>query len=85
MIKTNSLTKVNFSQVCRECKSYYQTYKVDINRYYNENGKSIIKMKELYEKFSYICLMCGLLNILNFNEICNEETVIFFKKKSKGN
>ena len=83
MIKTNSLTKVNFSQVCRECKSYYQTYKVDINRYYNENGKSIIKTKELYEKFSYICLMCGLLNILNFNEICNEETVIFLRKRAK--
>ena len=83
MIKTNRYTKVNFSQVCRECKSYYQTFKVDINKVYDENGKCCIKTKELYERFSFICSICGLLNILNFNQICKEETVFFLRKRAK--
>ena len=74
-------TNVNFTQVCHDCKSYYQTFKIDIDKYYDEGGKSVIETKELYEKFSFICKKCGLLNILNFNEICNKETVFFFKKK----
>ena len=82
MYKTICYSNVNFTQVCRECKSYYRTFKVDINRYYDENGKSCIKTKELYEKFSYICQMCGLLNILNFNELCKEETVFFLRKRA---
>ena len=56
---------------------------MDINKYYDENGKSCIKTKELYEKFSYICQMCGLLNILNFNELCKEETVFLLRKRAK--
>ena len=83
MYKTICYSNVNFTQVCRECKSCYRTFKVDINRYYGENGKSCIKAKELYEKFSYICQMCGLLNILNFNELCKEETVFFLRKEQR--
>ena len=83
MQKTICHSNVNFTQVCRDCKTYHQTFKVDINRYYDENGKSFIKTKELYEKFSYICPMCGLLNILNFNELCKEETVFFLRKRAK--
>ena len=52
MYKTICYSNVNFTQVCRECKNYYRTFKVDINRYYDENGKSCIKTKELYKKFS---------------------------------
>ena len=83
MIKTNCFTNVNFTQVCRECKSYHRTFKVDINRYYDENGRSVIKTKELYEKFSFICELCGLLNILSFNELCKEGTVFFLRKRAK--
>ena len=83
MCKTICYLNVSFTQVCRECKNYYRTFKVDINRYYDENGKSCIKTKELYEKFSYICQICGLLNIFNFNELCKEETVFLLRKRAK--
>ena len=83
MYGIKSYSNVNFTQVCRECKVYYQTFKIDVNKYYDENGKSRIRTKELYEKFSYICQMCGLLNILNFNEFCKPETVFFLRKRSK--
>ena len=83
MINTSCYTEVNFCQVCRECKSYYQNFKVNINKFYDENGKSYIKTKELYEKFSFICPICNLLNILNFNQICKEETVFFLRKRAK--
>ena len=83
MINTKSYTNVNFCQVCRECKGYYQNFKVDINKFYDENGKSCVKTKELYKKFSFICRICNLLNILNFNQICKEETVFMLRKRQK--
>ena len=83
MINTKRYTDVNFCQVCRECKRYYRNFKVDINKFYDENGKPCIKTKELYEKFSFICPICNLLNILNFNQICKEETVFTLRKRAK--
>ena len=74
-------TKVNFTQICRDCKSYYQIFKIHIDKYYDEKGKSSIETKELYEKFSFICKKCGLLNILDFSKLCKEETVLFLRKK----
>ena len=76
---------VNFAQCCRDCKKYYQIFKIDLNRYYDERGKSIIKTQELYEKFSFICKKCGLLNILNFTELCNEKTVLYLREQEINN
>ena len=76
-------TNLNITQVCRDCKSYYETFKVDINKYYDENGKRKIKTQELFEKFSFICRRCDLLNILSFDKICNQETVLFLRGKDK--
>ena len=75
--------EINFTQVCRDCKSYYETFKIDINECYDENGESKIPTKDLYEKFSYICQKCGLLNILNFSELCKKETVFFLRRRQK--
>ena len=78
-------TYVNFTQACRDCKKYYQYFEIDIDKYYDENGKSIVKTYELYEKFSFSCRRCGLLNILNFNELCNKETVLYLRRNKKEN
>ena len=85
MIKKSCFTNLNFTQVCRDCKSYYKTFKVDINKYYDENGRIKVKTEVLYEKFSFICLKCDLLNILSFDKLCNEETVLFLREKDKKN
>ena len=75
--------EINFTQVCRECKGYYETVKINIKKHYDENGKNNVSTKNLYEKFSYICQKCGLLNILNFDELCKKETVFFLRKRQK--
>ena len=79
MTETRKGIFVNFTQACRECKKYYQIFKVDINKYYDEEGKSVITNEELYEKFSFSCKNCFLFNIMNFSELCNEETVIYLR------
>ena len=85
MIKKSCFTNLNITQVCRDCKSYYEIFKVDINKCYDENGKSKIKTRELFEKFSFICRRCDLLNILSFDEVCNRETVLFLREKNQQN
>ena len=85
MIKKSCFTNLNITQVCRDCKSYYEIFKVDINKCYDENGKSKIKTRELFEKFSFICRRCDLLNIPSFDEVCNRETVLFLREKNQKN
>ena len=85
MIRKSRFTNLNITQVCRDCKSYYETFNVDINKYYDENGKSKIQTQELFEKFSFICRRCDLLNILSFDKICNQGTVLFLREKDKKN
>ena len=84
MIK-NCEFRINLTRVCQDCRSYYQTFKVDINKQFDESGKCLIKTQELYQKFSYICPKCGLLNIANINKLCNEDTVLFLREMNKNN
>ena len=74
---------VNFAKICMDCRKYYQNFKIDLNLYYDKEGKSIIKTQDLYEKFSFICKKCGLLNILNFTELCDKETVLYLRKQDE--
>ena len=75
--------EVNFAQGCRECRKYYEIFKIDLNKYYDKEGNTIIKTQELFEKFSFICRKCDLLNILDFTQLCNKDTVLFLRKSRK--
>ena len=85
MAKSLESVFVNFTQACRECKKYYQIFKVDINKCYDEKGKSVVTNEDLYEKFSFSCKNCFLFNIINFSDPCNEETVIYLRKNHEEN
>ena len=85
MIRKSCFTNLNITRVCYDCKSYFETFKVDINKYYDENGKTKIEIQELFEKFSFICRRCDLLNILSFDKICNRETILFLREKEQKN
>lgn len=85
MVSTASSNTVNFTQVCRDCKKYWKTFKIDIDKCYDKNGKSVVGTSELYENFSFICIKCGLLNILSFDQLCNPKTVLFLRKKKSSN
>ena len=71
--------------MCRDCrKCYHQYFKIDVDKCYDENGKSVVTdPKELYENYSFSCKKCGLLNILDFDELCSKETVLFLRKYLK--
>ena len=70
----------NFTQVCCGCKKHFREFKIHLSNF-DENGKSKVDLKENYEKFSFICCKCKLLNILNFNELCSPEIVVIMKKE----
>ena len=72
---------VNFAQGCRDCRKYYQIFKIDLDQCYDEKGKSKVETKEIIEKFSFTCKKCGLFNVLDFNQLCNEETVLYLRKE----
>ena len=71
---------VNFAQGCRDCKKYYQIFKIDLDQCYDEKGKSKVEIKEIIEKFSFNCKKCGLFNALDFNKLCDEKTVLYLRK-----
>ena len=75
--------EVKFAQGCRDCRKYYEIFKIDLNKYYDEEGNTTIKTQELFEKFSFTCRKCDLLNILDFKQLCNKETVLFLRKSRK--
>ena len=70
----------NFTQICRSCKNHYGQFKIHLSNF-DENGKSKVDLKENYEKFSFICCKCKLLNILNLNELCTPEIVVLMKRE----
>lgn len=71
---------INFAQGCRDCRKYYQVFKVDINKYYDDKGKSKVEAKEIIENFSFTCKKCGLFNALDFDKLCDKETVLYLRK-----
>ena len=75
--------EVKFAQGCRDCRKYYEIFKIDLNKYYDEDGNTTIKPQELYEKFSFTCRKCDLLNILDFTQLYDKETVLFLRKSRK--
>lgn len=79
---SKSYSFFNFTQVCRGCKKGYQNFKIDLSNY-DEDGKNKIQLSEIYGKFSFICCKCRLLNLLNFDELCSQETILFLKKRRK--
>ena len=71
-----------FTQLCRQCKRGYKKFKIDLS-YYDEDGKISLENSEIFERFSFTCKKCELTNVLNFDELCSKETILFLKKRSK--
>ena len=47
--------------------------------------ESVVYRTMKYLKISFFCHSCGLMNILDFDKICNKETVLYLKKREKLN
>lgn len=75
----------SFTQLCRQCKEDFKTFKIELSCYEEESGKCCLSNNEIFENFSFVCRSCGLMNILDFDKLCNKETVLYLKKGEKLN
>ena len=68
-----------YTKLC-VCKKDLKNFKIFLLMY-DESGVSILSDEEK-SNFSWTCKFCSLLNQLNFDTICNEQTVRFLKRKA---
>ena len=71
-----------YSKICR-CHKDVKNSKINLS-FYDENGNCVLS-KEEREKFSFVCLFCETFNQINFEEICNKDTVPMLKAIMKKN
>ena len=74
-----------YSKIC-PCHKDVKNSKIYLS-FYDEDGNCVLS-KEEREKFSFACSFCKTFNQINFEEICNKNTVQLLKeimKKKKKN
>ena len=67
-----------YSKLCI-CKKDLKNFKIFLLNY-DESGVCILSEEK--RNFSFTCTFCNSLNQLNFDTICNEQTVRFLKRKA---
>ena len=86
MSSTNSLSEFKEYFVYSKlspCHKDVKNSKIYLS-FYDENGNCVLP-KEEREKFSFTCSFCETFNQVNFEEICNKDTVQFLKGIMKKN
>ena len=63
-----------FTELCRNCKKSCKTFKVCLS-YYDVVGRFKLSKVEAAELFSFDCDFCERWNIVDFEQICNPNTV----------
>ena len=69
-----------YSKIC-PCHKEVKNSKIYLS-FYDENGSSVLLKKER-KKFSFTCSFCETFNEINFEEICNKDTVQLLKSITK--
>lgn len=72
----------SFTQICRQCKTVMETFKIELTNY-NEEGNCLISNQEIFENFSFTCEHCDLLNLLDFEELCNSATIRYIRRQEQ--
>ena len=67
-----------FTQVCKNCKKSYKTFKI-FPSYYDDNGCCCNLSKEEMDAFSFICSKCNSMNSVDFQQICNQNTIWYLR------
>ena len=74
----------SFTQLCRNCKEDSKTFKIYLSDY-NATGEFNLSKEEIFEKFSFVCKQCELVNIANFEQVCNQNTVWYLRRENEIN
>ena len=64
----------SFTQLCRNCKEDSKTFKIYLSDY-NAAERFNLSKEEIFEKFSFVCNRCELVNIVDFEQVCNPKLV----------
>ena len=73
-----------FTQLCRSCKDGSKTFKISFSDY-NIAGQFNLSKEEIFERFSFVCKLCESVNILDFEQVCNPNTVWYIKRENEIN
>ena len=71
-----------FCQLCRNCRKGSKVFKIMLSDY-DENGKINLNPIERIRNFAFQCQFCCAVSVVDFDQICNESTVIEMKKIEK--
>ena len=74
----------SFTQLCRNCKEDSKTFKIYLSDY-DVAGRFNLSKEEIFEKFSFVCNRCELVNIIDFEQVCNPNTVWYIKRENEIN
>ena len=74
----------SFTQLCRNCKEDLTAFKIYLSDY-DVTGRFNLSKEEIFEKFSFVCNRCELVNIIDFEQVCNPNTVWYIKRENEIN
>ena len=73
-----------FTQLCQKCKKDCETFKVSLSNYEGAGRFNLSKV-EVAEQFSFVCVFCEMVNIADFEQVCNPNTVWYLRRQNKIN
>lgn len=73
-----------FTQICHQCKTGMKTFKIELSNY-NKEGNCLISDQEIFENSSFTCEYCNLLNLLDFEKLCNSATIRYIRRQGRLN
>ena len=73
-----------FTQLCQKCKKDCETFKVSLSNYEGAGRFNLSKV-EVAEQFSFVCVFCEMVNIVDFEQVCNPNTVWYLRRQNEIN
>ena len=73
-----------FTQLCQKCKKDRETFKVSLSNYEGAGRFNLSKV-EVAEQFSFVCVFCEMVNIVDFEQVCNPNTVWCLRRQNEIN
>ena len=73
-----------FTQLCQKCKKDCETFKVSLSNYEGAGRFNLSKV-EVTKQFSFVCVFCEMVNIVDFEQVCNPNTVWYLRRQNEIN
>ena len=74
----------SYTQLCQNCKKGCNTFKVYLSDY-DVAGRFNLSQVEIVEQYSFVCVFCEMVNIVDFEQVCNPNTVWYLRRQNEIN